>query len=485
MSLTTLACIFIGLYILVIGCCLCADHWRRHQLALIRTIYGLIFGSTIAQSIHYAWWWAGDSPDESAHISYILYLHRTGKLIPEFENMHLISGEIKWSGGLHEYVESLVNYVCHPPLYYQIMRLAGGFYEAEDGPEYYYIDDMRLRYFSLIIFAVALAVILYVGYSRLTHDRCWLHLMYATAVTSVPMMAYEGCAVTNDTLALLTGALSILGLIRFSEKKRNYGTYILIAVGITASLLTKMTTAMLVIIMAVLVLLFCMVKERTITGCLKKEFWITAPIYCIAIAYIAYICWYYGSIQVSLEQICSHEYFISTSYYVDPAERIIFTKPLYAKYYWERFFTTWTSICGTSLIMTKTPVFGRVALALELTWLFPIFIAIPAIYRRAKRLALPIFAGWVACVLTALYQFRSAFHAYCDRGYLGGNQARYYIPFLICFALALSFILESLLQSEDTKRGRIVNNIVQLVALGYSFMLFYGNFPYYLLHLQW
>ena len=466
---------------------------RRIFLAAIYLL-GILFVSY--QGLYYAHNFGGTSPDETAHISYIYYLNVTDEIIPTFEDMHLFSSYVqKWSDNYYEYQEDTVNYVCHPPLYYQIMRLAGGFSETEDS-SVIAIDKNRIRHFSMCIHLIGLILLLYIGYSRITRSKPWLHLLYVTACTSIPMLAYELCAVTNDALALVTGCICIIGLIRFSEKKRGYLTYILIASGITASLLTKLTTALLCIIMAILILGYSLYKERSIKKALPYEFWVTAPIYVIAIFYYIIIYSRYHAIQPSLELICSTEYFQSTIYYTEESARVVMDKSQYLMYYLNKFFLSWSGIEG-SVNLTKLTTFSKATLPSELLWIFPVLLMIPRARKLSGHMSLPVFSGWISCLITFLIQIKSAYGSYLSRGYLGGFQSRYYLPFLFAFGMGAVFVFQSAQVDSDfdgdtetltvtdirTMTNKILyNNLIYLIALGYAFLLFYGNFPFFLMH---
>ena len=469
---------------------------KRGRKIFITFLYLLTIVYTIIQGVYYAKNFPGSSPDESAHISYVYYLDKTGEIIPHFEDMQLFNvQQMKWSIDYYAYEPDTVNYLCHPPLYYQIMRLAGGFSETED-PTVIQIDKMRLRYFSMGIYTIGLALLLYIGWSRISKAKPWLHLIYATACSSIPMLAFEFCAVTNDSLALVAACICFIGLIRFCENKRGYLTYILIAVGITASLLNKMTGAMLCIIMALIVLAVTMIKERSIKDSLRKEFFITLPIYFIAVAYFAVMYSRYGVLRPSLELISSPEYFRSTIYYKAESERANFDLAGYLDYYFNQFFLSWSGIASTTSYM-KLTIFTKASIPTELLWIIPIMVFVPAIKKVSGNLSLPIIAGWVSTILTFAFQLKSAYGTFLSRGYLGGFQARYYIPMMFIFGLGTSFVFQGLLlengfDSEtevitiknlrEFSKRQIYNQIIYYLGLFYCFMMFYSNFPFFLMH---
>ena len=493
-----LAYILIALFFLLCVAVFYFGVRKKGRIIFLRFMYVFFLIYTMATGIFFAHYVPDSSPDESAHIAYVYYLKESGEIIPHFEDMHIFNNVVmKWSEEPnYEYQLPLVNYLCHPPLYYHIMRLAGGFASTESDVVVT-IQKMQLRYFSMFIALIGVAIMLYIGYSRLSKDRPWLHLLYAITITSIPMLSYELCAVTNDALALVTGAICILGLIRFCEEKRGLGTYMLIAAGISASLLTKLTTAMLCIFMALIVLIVTMIKERSLKSLFAKEFLLSIPVYAIAVIYYVLIYNRYGTIHPSLELITSKEYFENTIYYVAESKRASYTFNEYLSYYFERFFLSWSGIESIHRFM-KTYTYSLTAIPFELLWIIPVLLFTPLVNKKAGSLSLPLQAGWIACVLTFIYQLKSAYGTYLTRGYLGGFASRYYLPFLPVLALALGTILVSLLvdngfnaeTAEIAVSGSLANFgkrmfynlLIYAIGLGYAFMLFYGNFPFFLLH---
>jgi hypothetical protein len=146
----------------------------------------------------------------------------------------------------------------------------------------------------------------------------------------------------------------------------------------------------------------------------------------------------------------------------------------------------------------KTFTYSLTAIPFELLWVLPVLLFIPVVNKKAGSLALPLQAGWISCALTFIYQLKSAYGTYITRGYLGGFASRYYLPFIPVLALALAVILASLLiengfnaeTEEITVDGSLANfgkrmfynQMIYAIGLGYAFLLFYGNFPFFLLH---
>ncbi len=464
------------------------------QRLYIITMYLVVAFYTLGTGLFYAYNEPGGAPDENAHISYIYYLEQTGEIIPRFENIRMFTDStVGGSEDIYEYRSDIVNYLCHPPLYYQIMRLAASF-TATDNATWVQIDKMPMRYFSMVIFAVGMGILLYIGYSRLDKKRPLIHFIYATIATSIPMFSYEACAVTNDNLAIVTGCVTILGLLRFCEGKRNCLTYALIAGGITSALLTKMTAALMCIIAAVLVLFVTMLTEGSVKKALPKAFWITAPIYLLAFIYYGLLLHRYGTIQPNLQMFCTTEYFQNTTFYTAPEARIPYTYEQYRHYYMERFFLSWSGIEAATRY-TKIDCFNKASLPANLLWIIPVFAVLPFIYKKCKNQGRVILSTWIACIVTFAYQYKSAYGTFLTRGYRGGFQSRYYLPFMFVFAFGTTFVIQALSSLSKSGQGEITiadikacklpviaRILVVAVGVGFAFLLFHANLPFFLKH---
>ncbi|SDB53361.1 hypothetical protein SAMN02910298_02721 [Pseudobutyrivibrio sp. YE44] len=496
----TIAIILMLLYLALMRFSFVAAIHKRGRKIFIAGLYILGFLYIAGQGIFYATDLPDSSPDEVAHISYIYYVDTTNELIPHFEDMHLfntapINGLGEGIDDYYIYNYGMINYLCHPSLYYQIMRAAGGFNDIE---QYVVeVDKMRLRYFSFGISLLGVAMLLYIGWSRINKSKPWLHLIYITSATCIPIMCLEMCAVTNDSLALLTTSLCALGLIRFCEEKRNFATYLMISGGITFSFLNKMTAAMLCVVMSLIVLVVTIIKEKSFAKSLKKEFWFTTPLFILPIIYIIVIYQRYGVLQPTLKVIAPQGYFEHSFFFVPEEDRPPATLLGYILVYFNNFFLSWAGLVTQDLALRKTSPFAISTLPMELLWIAPAFAFTKKFKKAAGALTLPIIAGWFSILITFLLQLKKAYGNFINNGYTGGSQARYYVPLIFCLALAVVFVFESLIkdngfdpQTETTTVSSIkdfgirtiLNQSTYLVGLIYSLLLFYGNLPFFLLH---
>ena len=172
--------------------------------------------------------------DESSHIAYIAYLEKTGKVIPEFENMQEMKELAKVE--TNEFEEGTTNHLGHPPLYYHIMKLFN-VVQVDDNKITYDLD--LLRTISQIISNIALILAFIIGYSKL--KSIFANFIYAMFIVAIPLLPYISGAVQNDVISFLGVNIYILGMMRLVEQKRNYLTYFLIAIGTFVCLLNKLT----------------------------------------------------------------------------------------------------------------------------------------------------------------------------------------------------------------------------------------------------
>ena len=102
--------VLIGLFLLLIFTVTYRKlHIKSETAALF--IYLGMFAYSVGQVIFYMMY-VGNTPDEAAHVSYIAYLMQTGKIIPDFSQMQMLS----ISGFTAAFVDGTVNQLGHPPL---------------------------------------------------------------------------------------------------------------------------------------------------------------------------------------------------------------------------------------------------------------------------------------------------------------------------------------------------------------------------------
>ncbi|MCD8075641.1 MAG: DUF2142 domain-containing protein [Lachnospiraceae bacterium] len=489
--------ILLGILFLIPVCaCILTPEGGLAARRLCLFVYAFLFLYSLFQMSYYENY-VGRTPDEMQHISYIAYLEETDVLIPDFTEM--ISGTLFSEISAKEDVWKIdwtneeVNYLGHPPLYYQIMRLANAIHFESDGTVCV-VNIARLRRFSMGIAALALLLIFYIGFTRLDPRRPCLHLLYAMITTSVPMMLYGAAGISNDTLALLTVTVYFLGILRFVEQKRDWKTYLLIAVGVTASLLTKTTAGLMTALASVLVIVSSLIREKSWKRLFRKSFFLTLPVYLPAVLYFLYIYKIYGTFQPSLANFVSEEYYQNSSFYVQEEERAVMTLYQYFLYYKKEFFGSWSGIASHIALYKPTRLYSPDRIALLSVWVLPAVSVIFSFWKR-DRVGRACSGLYIAALLVAALQFVSAAGGFYSRGYLGGFQSRYYLCVIAAFALSITRLPETGLtnrrppsagtRSENSSipaDGQRLQSILFVFVIVFILLLFYENFIYFLLH---
>ncbi|WP_368252424.1 hypothetical protein, partial [Enterococcus sp. 2201sp1_2201st1_B8_2201SCRN_220225] len=270
--------ILFGISLLIILALLVAKNYKA-SIVFSVIIYAVFLLFSVWRIDFYSTY-VGRTPDETAHISYVSYLaENPEKIVPDFAKMKV--GSKTESGYLVTRDASPTNYLGHPPLYYKILALAGGVEKKDDGMK---LNYTRMHRLSILIGLTGLILCFYIGFTRIKTEPIY-HVLFATLLTGPPTLLFGFSGITNDTLSFLTIAIALLGLLRFSENKRNYLTYFLIALGITASVLTKVTSGLIIIIAAILVLIVTIVKEKNLKAIFNLKFLASMPIYFCALFY--------------------------------------------------------------------------------------------------------------------------------------------------------------------------------------------------------
>lgn len=429
----------------------------------------------------------GNTPDEITHISYIAYLEETDKLIPDFSKMTVLKKVYNENEkDYYEFTET-TNQLGHPSLYYHIMRLANGIESKDNG---FVIDFSKLHSFSIKMGLVAILIILYIGYSRISRDVPAFHLVYVSIISSIPMFTYNISGINNDTLTLLGCAIFALGILRHSENKNTYITYILIALGMCMTVLGKVTAGAILAIGSLIYIIWKCLSEKNTKSIFNKEFFITSPIYLIAIIYFLKLYLEQGVFQPMLKSI-DPETFYNSGFYVDFANRAFKSVGEYFIYFWKHFFASWTAIASHIALFKETPWYAFDRIVPIIICFTPLILF--AFNKKAKYVKSMI-SLYIAIVLVAFLQFFNGFKGFFyTSGYLGAYQSRYYLCIIVILAFIVILILQKL---YDKGKGNNKNLVYELkghmcintkkisiiIAIVMSILLVYGDFIYFLLN---
>ena len=450
---------------------------RRGVLLIYLTLYLFFVGKMLFYAA-----FVGYFPDEMEHVSYVAYLESSGRLLPDFSRMFILvrAGEDggalnssnDFSGTLH--FSSRVNYLGHPPLYYQLLRLTGGV-KVSGGDVT--VDIARLRGASMALAAVAMLLILYIGWSRI-HGGPAAHMLYGTLCVSVPMLAYGCAGVNNDTLAMLGVPIFLLGLLRWAEGRRGWRTTLLVAAGVNVALLAKLTAGMMVCLTLLIAVLIFAVRRRSIRELLTLPCLGTLPIYLLTGAYFLWVYRQTGSVQPTLRRL-SPDQFYSSTFYVPVSQRQSKTFWQFVLYYRYAMTKSWVGIFSHVRYLKTGPAWDINQIALNGMWVLPAAGLIGWWLRRPDNRGKTVVLGaaYAAILLTAGTQcVRSYMEFTRISGYLGGTSSRYYLCAVP--VLALSMALPAGDAMAHARRGRAW----QWAAMLYCGLLLYEDFGYFLLY---
>lgn len=363
----------------------------------------------------------GVPPDERAHVSFVAYVRDTGRLLPRYEEMRLLDDAGHFG--------PLPSYLPHPSVYYAALgaldRLAGGKASAPVGDL-----TRRLRLVAAPLFVATAALFLSLGWRRTVPLAD--HLVYASAIVTVPPFAFVGAAVNNDGLAFLAGGIALLGLGRWLGGRADALAGTLVGAGLALALLSKLTGGLLV---AFAVLATFALARRPVAPEPGGRFfvallpWLVLP----ALHYLPVVLRYgtpLASLDVTHPAAVVHSTF-SAGPPSDPGTLLTWGVKI-AK----TFATTWFSLSG-HVWLPIGPVWRlagpALLLALALVGLLAPTRGGPDDDRGGRTLA-RIGAG--AFVATLLLNLAWAWAGYVEAGRVGGVHARYYLPLLPCLGLA-------------------------------------------------
>lgn len=478
-SRLTILVVSIFLLLLLIVC-INADKIKIPTKYLLFFIYISIFGYAVFQVNFYQEKYRG-VPDESTHISYVSYFaENPKKIITDYKKVYL--GEIDSNNGTIE-LKDATNYLGHPPLYYKILSLIKG---VEKKGDRYLVHMNRMILLSVMFVLTSLIIMMYIGYTRIKPIPI-LHYLYAMILISVPMFLYGTVGITNDALTALTVVIGLFGFLRYTEKRRDFLTYFLIAIGICMSLLTKMTAGLLLVLIGLSFVFYLLLKEKKVEFLNDRKFWCSVPIYLFTICFFVLVYKKNGAFQGSYEKIAPSQFYHSV-FYVPMSERVEKTFLEYIHYYFTQFFRTWTEVASAKAVPHPGPWYGVSRVGMIFIALFPF--AIFFIKEKSEKIYLGK-SFLIGLSATFILQFFNAVNSFYRNGYLGSYQSRYYLCAILGMALISVEILGCLNEEkiEVFRKNESFNKIkidgkmiIQFLAGTWIVLLGYSGFIYFLIH---
>lgn len=370
-------------------------------------------------------------PDEEAHLSYIAYLKQHGGLIPDFADMQVYARTSANSLDLSQLTE--FNRLGHPPLFYQIERFLGGMTIVGSTATF---DVVRMEFISFLIGFLGIALTFYLGFTRIRKIPV-LHLLFGLMIISPPNLLFTMSGVSNDSMTMLAVSVFVLGIVRFFERRYDVWTYLIIASGVTLSFLSKLTAAMIVGLIAVGVVAYTVCVERNVKPFVRPSFLGTLPIYLIPLGYFGYMIARFHTLQPSFQKYDFSGY-VKSNFYVDAEHRLSYGVWEYVNYYIQHFLDTWQALAGTiGVPKPEAPLYSLDRVAVMAILAVPL---LAFLMRRSRHRDYFIIAE-TGILITALYQWYSAFNGFYTNGYAGAFSSRYYLCAVSIFSLAIIWMI--------------------------------------------
>ena len=428
---------------------------RKTRRALL-CIYGAALLYYIVKLCWYAVY-AGATPDEVAHLSYLAALTRNPALIPDFASLPLYA-ELSQAGGRMVLSPAAgVNYLGHPSLYYLLMTLADAIRFQADGTVL--VEILRLRIINIVLTSAAMVLVFYLGWRRLQNRRPLVHALYAAAVVTLPELGYVSSGISNDNLAFIGFVIFFAGLLRYDEERMDLRTYLLIGVGFLLGAFSKLTAAMIMLIMLVIVLVMSVIRTKSLKLIANWYYLAILPCFALFLAYELIIHRRYGGWQPTLSLIAP-EFYETTVFYVAPENRVPMSFFQFFSHFALGIAHSWSRAYGHNEQLNTLMDNGIPGL---IFWV-PVAAAVVAavtqlIRRKCDRYTLPTVLGFAGTLAWHLWSGWSGFRV---TGYAGGAQARYYLFLIVPFALILCEHFPPLFR---TRKAKIAGTVIALLLI--------------------
>ena len=360
----------------------------------------------------------GFPPDETAHYYYIDHLRNTKALIPEFADMRSFYND-----------ELIVNYLCHPPLYYYLVSFMAG-------REFFFLDQIgALRNASAIISLISYLICVGIVFREKLNLAS--HFTYLTFITSIPMFAYLGASINNDNLAILAGALFLLGVKKILENSDNNNAFSLLLTGALLAFFAKLTAAILVFVAALLTVFYLYKDKQRISFSRDKVIIVFLGMVLVC-AYQWTIFHRYHSILPTLGAR-NPEYFKQSIFFIPEAKRYylnVYDWFLRFLHYMQK---GWFGIQSHHCFY-KTGIWEISGLLiLHLCAFLSIFMPFRDSHKNFYKIGR---IGVLAMFVVGLIQFFYSYVGHLRTGYMGGLQARYLLPLMPSLGILASLLVE-------------------------------------------
>ena len=268
-----------------------------------------------------------------------------------------------------------------------------------------------------------------------------------------------------------------LGVISYFEEKYTAKTYWLIAIGIWISMFSKLTAGLIVLIVSLLVIVYDMYRTKKIELIFNRNFFLTLPVYLCVLVYFLKIYFVYGSFQPSYSIIAREEY-LKSSFYVDESNRVSVLFEDLIKHFFGGIWQTWKATYNGDFMVERNGVYAIGFVVILALFCTKVIYELIKLLRKEKREEVDIsIFFWIAIIGTLFLHFITFVSSYKKTGYLGGYQARYYMPCIPIIALYASEFVQFLYRKVDFLRINLIKGLVACL----SCWIVYTDFVYFVL----
>lgn len=453
----------------------------KKNLIISYFIYGILFMLFIFKMFFYANE-INDVPDQDAQMAYVIYFEEhPDKIIPDFSDVKMYEGSFTYREGHDSILKcqkaATTCYLGHPPFYYKLIQLCD---VVDIDGDFAYVNMTKLCYINIFITSLTMIIVLLAGYRQLERSRAgWeVHFLFVTVCTCLPMYGYIGSGVNNDNLCNFAVAIFLLGLISYFEKGYCVKTYWFITMGILLAVCAKLTAGLVIILVTLIIIFMDILINRKVTIVFNKYFVMTIPFYLIILSYFLIIHSRYGTFSPAYEGFVSTEEFRNSTFYIEENMRTQLTFVEDMKHFFSSLLNTWMGTYSVHYTVSRE---GVLTVPFILVLILFILYAAKKMYSFIKsgKLEMEIIsvAFAIAMIITILIQFRMHRVGYLTRGYLGGYQARYYMPCIPVIALGAS----QLIREWSGRYGKVGKRITQTGIVVVGMLMIYADFFHYIL----
>jgi hypothetical protein len=411
-------------------------------------LYGLFFALSIFKVVYYKENVRfHQPPDELAHLSYIAHVQTHDEMIPKYEESYILNQP------------KVGNYLSHPPLYYHLMHLV-----HNDNFSFRY-NAGNFRDLSATLFILSYFILLLLMFNAKV--SLLTHLVYLTVITSIPMYAYLGGAITNDTLGMLGGALFFYALQKLIREEYTNTTYFLLGLSLFIGFFSKLTVAMLMGFAGILFLLYIW-RHKVPFKLTKVQLGIFILFFIPILYYQIHILLHYHTIMPTLP-VTHPEFYLNSHFYIPEEQRNYLTPLEWLERMKNYIYGGWFGI-HSHYSITKETLLGFIGLfVLHIVALIALFM------KFDKQVNAHVVLGkltLIALLMVFVIQYIFSYNTHLNTGYLGGVQPRYLLPFLGGFAIMASLFVNKMSQSFW----------MSIVVIALCIQAIYSDFFYFLLH---